>query len=152
VPDNEKLTASFSCTSKFDNTACSDGFYLYLFNTVVKPGQCRLLYMKIEFNNAKYGKSIPLICPRESKYNNPISILDDNFPEDYEVMFGDNDNSFVDIKKLYNDMYIPIFVRYNNKKNRFEWYIASNNSKKNGDNIIINLYEPRINKIKQDNG
>ena len=61
--------------------------------------------------------------------------------------------------KFYEDLYIPIFVRYNNKKNRYEWYIASNEQKDlmnsniipkpEPDVININLYEPRINKLKK---
>jgi hypothetical protein len=81
------------------------------------------------------------------------------FPEDYEVTKGSNGNSYVDIMKFYEDLYIPIFVRYNNKKNRYEWYIASNEQKDlmnsniipkpEPDVININLYEPRINKLKK---
>ena len=162
IPDEDKLTATFTCTSKFDNSACSDGFYLYLFNTIVKTGQFTQLYMKVEFNNAKYGKSIPLIAPlgRVNKKRNGkvIRISSLQFPEDYEVTLNGTSNSYVDIKKLYEDMYIPIFVRYNNKKNRFEWYIASDNSAnknvqpdfdENKDTIVINLYEPKINRLKE---
>lgn len=160
IPDEEKLTATFTCTTKNDDSACSDGFYMYLFNTVVKSGQCTQLYMKVEFNNAKYGKTVVLTNPRIKEgvgnvVNDQIPITDDAFPTDYEVVHGSNNNSYVDIKKLYDDLYIPIFVRYNNEKDRYEWYIASNEQNKSKkvkekkqDVIDINLYEPRINKLK----
>ena len=159
IPDSDKLTATFTCTTKNDDSACSDGFYLYLFNTVVKSGQCTQLYMKVEFNNAKYGKTVVLTNPRKKSgvgvVNDQIPITDDAFPTDYEVVHGSNNNSYVDIKKLYDDLYIPIFVRYNNEKDRYEWYIASNEQNKSKkvkareqDVININLYEPRINKLK----
>ena len=143
--DTDKLTATFTCTSKNDNTASSDGFYLYLFKNVVDRNKTTRLYMKIEFNNAKYGKTIVLTNPREAGLtNSQITLEDDNFPTDYEIT-GNEDNSYVDIAKFYNDLYVPIFVRYNNKKNRYEWYIAENNE---NECITINLYEPRINRLK----
>lgn len=157
IPDEEKLTATFTCTSKLDDTASSDGFYLYLFNTIVEDARCTPLYMKVEFNNAKYGKTVPLICPRTDARDKRIDIGSDDFPEDYEVEYGSNNHSYIDIDKLYKDLYIPIFVRYNNVKNRCEWYIADNlqahKSKSKliqgpKDTIVLNLYEPRINKLK----
>ncbi len=151
LKDTDKLTATFTCTSKNDNTASSDGFYLYLFKNVVDRNKTTRLYMKIEFNNAKYGKTIVLTNPRDKNIGNlEIKLDDNNFPMDYEIT-GNGDNSYVDIGKFYNDLYIPIFVRYNNKKNRYEWYVAENNSKtvkKEKGCITINLYEPRINKLK----
>ena len=144
--DTAKLTATFTCTSKNDNTASSDGFYLYLFKNVVDRNKTTRLYMKIEFNNAKYGKTIVLTNPRnKNKGNIEITLDDDNFPMDYEIT-GNGDNSYVDIETFYNDLYVPIFVRYNNKKNRYEWYVADNNLQTRC--ITINLYEPRINRLK----
>ena len=159
--DNQCLTASFKCTSKYDETACSDGFYMYLFNTIVKDGTCTPLYLKVEFNNAKYGKTIPLICPRfktdrtGSAVNNTIGIDDKKFPEDYNKDIIDTEGnpvSYIDMQTLSDDLYIPILVRYNNVKNRFEWYVASNDEKEQTKDIVFNLYEPRINKLKEAGG
>ena len=171
VKDSDLLTTTFTCTSKYDDSASSDGFYLYLFNTIVKPGECTRLYMKVELNNAKYGKSIPLMCPRNltssgvkyqtSSYTGetipstlPIPIKNELFPEDFTKTYTKDGETqyYVDINEMYENLYIPIFVRYNNKKCRFEWYIVDNTSC--GGDRVINLYEPRINKLKdqQNNG
>lgn len=158
---NDCLTASFKCTSKYDNNGCSDGFYLYLFNTIVKNGSNTPLYLKIEFNNAKFGKTVPLICPRykeisgANSFNDPILFNSNVFPEDYMSSIIDTEGnpvSYIDMPRLYNDLYIPIFVRYNNKKNRFEWYVASNDSKEQAKDVVFNLYEPRINRLTQSEG
>lgn len=164
VQEKELLTTTFTCTSKYDDTACSDGFYLYLFNTMVKTGECTRLYMKVELNNAKFGKSVPLMCPRNNKQQQqngvnatlPFPIENRSFPEDFTKTYTNpNDGEtqyYVDINEMYESLYIPIFVRYNNKKCRFEWYIVDNTSC--GGDRVINLYEPRINKLKdqQNNG
>lgn len=193
IDDSARLTASFSCSSKYNDDASSDGFYLYLFDGVVEKGKCRKLYMKVEFNNAKFGQSVVMSKPRKPNPKNDNGAVVDigaaiemynskkgEFPTDYQVSYGGKDGntggSYVDINKLYGDLYIPIFVRYNNKKSRYEWYIvmpheedktsksvAGDNTndnpqktnggefKKNADSgndiITLNLYEPRLNRL-----
>ncbi len=177
--DSALLTASFSCSSKYNEDASSDGFYLYLFEGVVEKGKCRKLYMKIEFNNAKFGQSVVMSKPRKKDTGEAIEIYnakekENEFPVNYEVSYGGNGGTYIDINNLYNDLYIPIFVRYNNKKSRYEWYIVmpqeddktTNNPTANigthcaykkikevGSNVItLNLYEPRLNKLIYNNG
>ena len=145
INSSDKLTALFTCTPNFDNSACSDGFYLYLFNTIVNGGQCTPLYMKVEFNNAKYGKTVPLMMPTEKTGLQIIPIWSNDFPSDFEVNYGNEGHTYIDINKLYHDLYIPIFVRYNNTKNRFEWFIANNDPLIKRSNVTLKLYEPRIN-------
>lgn len=171
VPSTSCLTARFTCTPKHNNEASSDGFYLYLFSTAAQKdenGKNPILYMKVEFNHAKYGKTIPLIWPHyhedkirlntrqlEARQGDEISFYTDDFPTDYETE-GINGNSYVDMSKLYGDLYIPIEVSYNAVDNRYEWQIISRANNfmrgKNGCNedvININLFEPRINRLKQ---
>lgn len=181
--DSDLLTASFSCSSKYDEDASSDGFYLYLFEGVVEKGKCRKLYMKVEFNNAKFGQSVVMSKPRKKNTGEAIEIYNakkNEFPVNYEVSYGGNGGTYIDINNLYNDLYIPIFVRYNNKKSRYEWYIVmpkgddkiTNNPTTNTLNGVtirpnnphkkikkvksgvttLNLYEPRLNKLIYSNG
>ena len=153
------LTCSFTATPKSNTEASSDGFYLYLFKTLTESqtqNTSPVLYMKVELNHAKYGQVIPLIWPHttDTKYNTETSFFEQNFPKSYEVEYGTDGNSYVDMNKLYSDLYVPITVRYNNKKNKYEWIIISKQANKlNGinnshDKILINLFEPIINKLK----
>ena len=157
------LTCSFTATPKNNSDASSDGFYLYLFENITQKQTLEnspMLYMKIELNHAKYGKTIPLIWPHQKgeKTNDEIDFNNQgNFPKTYEVEYGDNGNSYVDMNALYDDLYIPITVRYNQNKHKYEWVIISkecrtmsslNEMGKRKDRIFINLFEPIINNLK----
>ena len=148
--DDNLLTAHFECTNKYNANASSDGFYLYLFENTLKSGKCVPLYMKVEFNNAKFGKTIPLTMPRDNN-NSIIPATADTFPQNYIINSEDTDTMYPDMAKLYNDMYIPIFIRYNYTTNEFEWYFKFNNSNQR-EEITLNLFEPRINGISSDEG
>ena len=58
-----RLSCQFTVQDKFQSNASSDGFYLYLWKdneTGVIPTD---IYMKVEFNHAGYGRTIPFMMP-----------------------------------------------------------------------------------------
>ena len=57
-----RLSSQFVVKNKNTSTASSEGFYLYLWkdNESVLPQD---LYMKVEFNHAGYGRTIPFMMP-----------------------------------------------------------------------------------------
>ena len=58
-----RLSCQFTVQDKFQSNASSDGFYLYLWKdneTGVMPTD---IYMKVEFNHAGYGRTIPFMMP-----------------------------------------------------------------------------------------
>lgn len=136
---DNNLTVSFNITNKYDKNKSSEGFYLYLFPDGLKDNK-RTIYMKAEFNHAGYGKTIPLIQPVDTK-NNPLSFKDKNFPTS---LISEDGN----LKKFYEYLYIPITIEYKKDSNEFVYYFKYNNTFNNVNNeIIINLYEPKINPL-----
>lgn len=137
---DNNLTVSFNITNKYDKNKSSEGFYLYLFPDGLKDNNKRTIYMKAEFNHAGYGKTIPLIQPVDTK-NNPLSFKDKNFPTS---LISEDGN----LKKFYEYLYIPITIEYKKDSNEFVYYFKYNNTFNNVNNeIIINLYEPKINPL-----
>lgn len=58
-----RLSCQFTVRDKFQSDASSDGFYLYLWKdneSGVTPSD---IYMKVEFNHAGYGRTIPFMMP-----------------------------------------------------------------------------------------
>lgn len=169
------LKASFTCTNKFNSSASSDGFYAYLFDTTVQGSDYTQLYLKVEFNNAKTGKTVPFIWPGETNtsgdgytlignYNSDIKKTDtrngkngskwlkkcpQNFIEDIPNGSGDTYTQ-PKMVELLNSLYIPIGVKYNFITKEYVWFIL-NTTRANicplGDgNLKLVLFEPRINK------
>lgn len=109
-------------TNEFDRTKSAEGFNIYLFakdkNLHMENGE-KTIYMKVEFNHAGNGKTIPMILwPKEG--------------ETYKSLTTEN---------FIRSLYIPIKLVYINGK--YSYYIpdAINNS---DGNIDLVLFEPKL--------
>ena len=141
------LTAEMACTDKYDDTLSSDGFYIHLFDKLISGNTFTPIYMKAEFNNAKFGKTVPMIYPTFTDTNMPISPLDKKgrFPRQY-VRYKNNVSgdtyTYVDMESLLRDMYIKIFIKYDFKTHEYVWFLPT---RVNGSVLKLELFEPRIN-------
>ena len=117
-----RLDTKMVITNEFDRTKSSEGFNLYLFaedkNFNLENGE-KTIYMKVEFNHAGNGKTLPMIMwPKVNGEYVPLTI--DNFIE---------------------NLYIPIKLTYIN--GRYVYYIPDAYKNENG-NIDLVLFEPKI--------
>ena len=132
---DSNLTLSFSVNDRYNREKSSEGFYLYLFPDNIDNDEGRTIYMKAEFNHAGNGKTIPLIYP--CKNNKILKFGDKEFP----TSFIDANNG--DLQEYYKQSYIPITIKHD--KNNGEYVYYFNLVKNNGNGLILNLYEPKIN-------
>ncbi len=57
-----RLDTTINITNEYDKERCSEGFNIYLFRDDVPDGNTsKTIYMKVEFNHAGNGKTIPLV-------------------------------------------------------------------------------------------
>jgi hypothetical protein len=138
---DDALTLSFNVCDKYNVKKSSEGFYLFLFPDALKKMESVKLYMKVEFNHAGYGKTLPLIYPviknGDRKYI--LDFKNDNFPT--SLINSEN----TDLKKLYEFTYIPLTITYDSK-NGYIYYFDAVEFESN--EITINLYEPKLNDFK----
>lgn len=126
----------FNIKNSFNNTACSEGYYLYLFPKWGKTNIPTEIYMKIEFNHAKFGKTVSLVLPSN-----------DDFKNGY---IGINDENGEGINKLFNDLYIKVNTMYDSESNKYIWFIPNDKVNDNTNKAItMTLYEPIVNKINE---
>lgn len=164
----KRLCARFKCFDKFDMNNCSEGFYIYLFPNIVTGNTMQDIYMKVEFNHAKFGYTTPFVMPMHRHtitgdflYREPLALF--NWPNILPPLATGTKNSGLfpchytiqdgtkgvrnDITELNNDMYIKLKVKYDYTKQKYIWFLpipANNNAKYVGEKLIFNLYEPRI--------
>ena len=133
----DRMCASFSCRNKYNNSGSSEGFYLYLFPVLLDENGRGEIYMKAEFNHAKYGYTIPFTLP--TKENGvPIDPTDTAFPKDYSI-----DGGYIDMNRLFNDMYVKVIIEFDKDTKKYTWRFPGIDP---FDGIInLNLFEPRIN-------
>lgn len=137
-----RLSSQFIVTDKFDTNKSSEGFYLYLFNKKLPKKEPETIYMKVEFNHAKYGKTIPFLYfvnEDKSPISNKTGVKTSYMETD------DNGGYKIDMDSYFNDLFIELEMKYDEKTRGYIYYLPYINDDKNSNDIVFNLFEPRIN-------
>lgn len=127
-----RIDSQITIHNEFDTTKSSEGFNMYLFaddsEICAKDKDFRTIYMKVEFNHAGYGKTVPFMPWPELETNSDITV------EEY-----------------FKNVYIPVKICHINKA--YYYYFGFDDFgednpyiKRNKDNksITFNLFEPKI--------
>ena len=118
--DESRLSSRITVKDKHNSDTSSEGFYFYMFREFSNSLRPRRIYLKIDFNHAGIGKTIPMIIPRghfddEHPDGLPLYIHRDDDLEILKKGFG--------FKDIYKQLYIPIDVIYDKKNNRYVYYL-----------------------------
>lgn len=165
--EDMRMSSQIVVTDKYSSKRSSEGFYFYTYKTSdggVFPSE---IYMRVEFNHAGYGRTIPFMMPyiRKAEENNhryserktnKLKTFDDicyDWSEyDYE---GNNPKEESDIGygtvRYMKYCHIKWKYRYDKKTQKHIYYLdpdlyGDSVTSKNGHghNIILNLYEGKI--------
>jgi hypothetical protein len=135
-----RIDTKITVTNEYDRTRSAEGFNLYLFasdkNIKVDEKGERTIYMKVEFNHAGNGKTIPMIVW-------PKFYWDDEKKEYVET----NTYQPLTIDNFVKALYIPVKISYFN--GRFVYYIKDAYRNENG-KISLVLFEPKIETLEED--
>ena len=141
-----RLSATFKICNNRQNRKSSEGFYLYLYPDIINnENSQKTIYMKIEFNHAGFGKTVPMMSPR-NRNGNIIKSQDNDFPLNFTPEIYDNEGNVgqdFDFKAYQNAILIPINIGYDAKFNEYVYsfpFVPCKNGQ-----IELNLFEPRIN-------
>ena len=130
-----RIDSQITIHNEFDTTKSSEGFNLYLFaddcEIVDDDKDFRTIYMKVEFNHAGYGKTVPFIV-----WPNKV---------------GDDD---LTIDKYFESVYIPLRIQHINDKYYYYFDVDDKSHPlwpyvqcdKDAKSIIFNLFEPKLKK------
>lgn len=158
-----RLCARFKTWSNKSMEHSSDGFYAYLYPSLIEGTLPSDLFLKIEFNHAKYGRTIPFILPTyEYTYNvseikkrrilpidptNPSKSGGNYFPIHYMKYNTETEQySEVDFQRALDDMYINVKIKYDEVNNRYVWFFPRPKMDyESNTQIVLNLFEPRLN-------
>lgn len=141
--DTLRLSAQFNVKNKYSNKKCSEGFYAYLFPNELTENAHKTIYMKIEFNHAGYGKTIPMMLPTTSTTEGlrVISPKDNNFPLNFSIKTNNGQINY-DFEKYQNYNMIPIEIWYDNVLKDYVYSFPFVDGR--GGKIVLNIYEPRV--------
>ena len=141
--EEKRLSSQFVVKDKNASKSSSEGFYLYLWKEDETPIP-QDIYMKVEFNHAEFGRTIPFMMPYSENSDGEKSIksfqdIVDDFtnPEQAYTMSDYLKYSYIHLKYVYD---------VENQKHRYfidpQTYGTQVVSQDN--ELIINLYEAKI--------
>ncbi len=139
--EEKRLSSQFVIKSKGTSNASSEGFYIYLWkdNESALPQD---IYMKVEFNHAKYGRTIPFMMPFKENGDKK------GFKDFADIVsdFGGNDPNPYGMRKYNKYSYLHLKYQYDKETLKHRYYIDPDTygygTKSN--EIVINLYEAKI--------
>lgn len=146
-----RLSSQFVVQDKYQSLSSSDGFYFYNWRSgrSVLPTD---LYMKIEFNHAGFGRTIPFMIPfweRDKQGDEKKGI------KTFQEIIDDwnDENTMYNARRYLKYSYIRWKYKYDKKHGRYIYYLDdtfygtdpySGGVHFNNNTITLNLYEAKM--------
>ena len=145
-----RLSSQFTVEDRYNSEGSSEGFYVYLWKDIDNYAPSDL-YLKIEFNHAGYGRTIPLMMPywlENEKDPNSDSEHGKKSIKTFNEILEDWRYGGYSLRKYNEYSYIHLKYQYDKKQKQHIYYLDPDvygniNLSENGD-LILNLYEAKI--------
>ena len=140
IAEEYRLSSRFVIKDRNNSRRSSEGFHIYLWKDSTDGVIPQDLYLKVEYNHAGYGRTIPFMMPYSD--DGDIKSFDDILSDWSEDGYG--------IKKYMRYSYIHFKYCFDKKTKKGIYYLDPNQyggdvRKHEDDNkIVINLYEAKI--------
>ena len=151
LDDEHRLGSEFVVLNKYETETSSEGFYLYMFKEESENLHPKPIYMKVEFNHAGIGRTIPFNIPMKwtstdadgNKY--PESALTFTSSEDIETL-----KKGIKLTDVYAQSYIPLYAVYDFKNKQYAYvfddrYVKVKTSEEDDhERVVLNLFELKV--------
>lgn len=147
IDDEHRIGSEFIINNKYETDTSSEGYYIYIFREYSENLTPKPIYMKVEFNHAGIGKTIPFIIPM--KWNDNVDKNSNKTPISALTLSGDDLvllKQGVKLEDVYAQTYIPLYAVYDFKNKEYAYVFDSRYASQNKDDVIVlNLFELKIN-------
>lgn len=148
LKDTRRISSRFSITNKYNTDTSSEGFYLYMFREYSENLRPKPIYMKIEFNHAGIGKTIPFIVPMHWSGGTET---DNEYVPERKLTLKDDLEELKEgypLSYVYAQTYIPLYAVYDYNHKQYAYvfddrYIDRETLDKEN-KIRLNLFEIKI--------
>ena len=148
IDDQHRIGSEFIINNKYDTDTSSEGFYIYMFREYSENLHPKPIYMKVEFNHAGIGKTIPFIIPM---HWNEANENGDKTPDRFLTLRTDDLDELrngVRLSDVYAQTYIPLYAVYD-FQNKEYGYVFDDRYVRRGEDgnvtfINLNLFELKV--------
>lgn len=141
--DSNRISSRLKILNKYETDTSSEGFYIYMFREYAENLRPKPIYMKVEFNHAGVGRTIPFVIPMKwSGTGNTV------YPTEKLTLSGED---LADLKQgfplayIYAQTYIPLYAVYDYQEKEYVYVFDSRYVDVNENGVAyLNLFEMKI--------
>lgn len=145
IDETRRVSSRLTIKNKYETTTSSEGFYLYIFREYSENLRPKPIYMKVEFNHAGIGRTIPFTVPMKWKtgttspqIENPVSAL--TLANDLEEM-----KQGMPLSRVRTQLYIPLYAVYDFKNKEYAYVFDERYAKVDKNGVVnLNLFELKV--------
>ena len=141
IEESKRLSSRFVITNKYDTDTSSEGFYIYMFKEYSENLHPREIFMKVEFNHAGIGTTLPFIKPMSWTEDNSSKTW---FPNKELSVGSDEMMKGVELEKKNAQDYIPLYAVYDFKNKEYVYVFDKRYVTVNDGVASINLFELKL--------
>lgn len=143
IDENKRLGSRLIISNKYNTDTSSEGFYIYMFKEYSKNLHPRQIFMKVDFNHAGVGLSLPFIKPMswEKKKVGDNEELTPKEPlglDSEELKYG------ILLEQKYAQDYIPLYAVYDFKNKEYAYVFDKRYVTVEDGIASLNLFELKI--------
>lgn len=158
--DDHRISSRLVVDNKYITNTSSEGFYIYIFREYAEKLHPKPIYMKIEFNHAGIGKTIPFLIPMHWSGNTTDSggtAYNKMYPEHALNFTSTSANSITGIDDLaelrqgiplsyvYAQTYIPLYAVYDFDRKEYGYVFDDRYVRQDENGVLnLNLFEMKI--------
>ncbi len=141
IDENKRLGSRLIISNKYNTDTSSEGFYIYMFKEYSKNLHPRQIFMKVDFNHAGIGNTIPFIKPMEWKEN-----VNGNFTPTVPLDFNKCDKlkEGILLEQKYAQDYIPLYAVYDFKNKEYAYVFDKRYVTVEDGIASLNLFELKL--------
>lgn len=139
--EGNRLGSRFAITNKYDTDTSSEGFYIYMFKEYSENLHPREIFMKVEFNHAGIGATIPFIKPMSWKEDPTLHI---QYPSSELAVGSVGMMQGVELEKKNAQDYIPLYAVYDFKNKEYSYVFDKRYVSVDDGVASLNLFELKL--------
>ena len=143
--EDRRLSSRLTIKNRYESDTSSEGFYIYMFKEYSENLKPKPIYMKVEFNHAGVGKTIPFTIPMHWSGNTDTPISGEVRPVSALTVVSDEMKKGYPLSYVYAQSYIPLYAVYDFKNKEYAYIFDDRYVKVTEDGIAkINLFEVKV--------
>lgn len=141
IDENKRLGSRLIISNKYNTDTSSEGFYIYMFKEYSKNLHPRQIFMKVDFNHAGVGLSLPFIKPMSW---NKVGDNEELTPQKPLGLDSKELKDGILLEQKYAQDYIPLYAVYDFKNKEYAYVFDKRYVTVEDGIASLNLFELKL--------